>query len=141
MKDRIEIYCQPGKFGIHAGGRYPCVVWAAHHDDEETAAWRCALKHWFPTRPNGVLLYPEARAITVNEIAPHTFEALLELQEPLDKRLRFARDISPLLAMEGLPTQAQARETLRTQRKAARTKTKAKKDAKPAKSMKKASRK
>ena len=100
MKDTIEIYVQPGKYGQHAGGRYPCRTYAAHKTDEATAAWRAALKHWFPSRNNGVLLYDEAKAITLDQFSPHEFRAVLNLPDDVAKKLNFARDFTPELPVE-----------------------------------------
>lgn len=99
MTDSIEIYVQPGTYGLHAGGRYPCRAYAAHKDDEETAAWRCALKHWFPSRPNGVLLYREARAITIDRIGEHEFKATLTVDDEHARKMQFAREFTPSLPL------------------------------------------
>ena len=104
MKDTIEIYVQPGKHGLHAGGRSPCTAWAAHASDETTAAWRCALRHWFPKRANGVLLYTEARAVTVDRIGEHEFRASLELPDKSDGKTKLVRQVTPLLPMKSRAT-------------------------------------
>jgi len=74
----IEIYVQPGKFGRHAQSSYPVTAWAAHITDDATAAWKCALKHWFPVRPNGVILYAEARSVTLEQLEKHRYKATLD---------------------------------------------------------------
>jgi hypothetical protein len=100
MKDTIEIYVQPGKYGHHAGGRYPCQTYAAHKDSPETAAWRCALKHWFPSRPNGVILYSEAKAIVVTGITAHEFRATLTLPDKPGEGPKPKRDVQQTLITE-----------------------------------------
>ena len=97
MKDRIEIYVQPGEFGLHAGGRRPCTAWGAHKDDPTTAAWRCALRWWFPRRPNGVLLYQEATSITVNALGNNVYEAILELPDDAARKMQFRRNFTPTI--------------------------------------------
>lgn len=97
MKDSIEIYVQPGRYGFHAGGRYPCQSYAAHKDDEWTAAYRCALRHWFPSRPNGITLYSEARAVLLEKIGEHEFRAVCELPDGKDTPAKLKRAITPLL--------------------------------------------
>lgn len=110
MKDTIEIYVQPGIHGQHAGGRSPCQTWAAHETDEATAAWRCALKHWFPRRPNGVLLYTEARAITIEKIGQHEFRANLEMPDKPDGKTKLRQPITPeLLSTPSKPTRRVAK--------------------------------
>lgn len=89
----IEIYVQPGKLGYHAGGRDPVQEWAANDRDPITAAFKCALKHWFPVRPNNVVLYHEARAVTVRQTEPNRFIATLDLLELAKGDNQLKRDV------------------------------------------------
>lgn len=75
----ITMYCQPGVKGIHAGGRRPCNVWAAHKDDEATAAYRCAVKHWFGHRPNFNYTSTELHSVEVLRLGEHVWGARLHL--------------------------------------------------------------
>ena len=97
MTDTLEIYVQKGARGYHAGARGFSRVWAAHPDDEETAAWRCALRRWFPKRANGVLLYREVLAIRVATAGDQVYSAVLDIPDSQVNAFSFARDFTPEL--------------------------------------------
>lgn len=97
MKATAEIYVQPGERGFHAGVRGNGKVWAAHVTCRETAAWRAALRLWFPKRANGVLTYQEARSVTVEPIEDGAFAATLELTTAQARAQEFARGFTPEL--------------------------------------------
>lgn len=118
MKDTIEIYVQPGKHGLHAGGRHPCQAWAAHATDEKTAAWRCALRHWFPKRANGVLLYSEAMSVRVEAIGQHEYKATLDVPDKGTDKPILKQAITPsLVSVEPKPTKRARKVRRRTEKK------------------------
>jgi hypothetical protein len=97
MTDSFEIFVQPGKWGMHAGGRGVGHIFAAHESDAKTAAWRCALKRWFPSRVNGVVLYDEAHAVTLETIGPNEFKATLSLDDTIARAVKWSHSFTPLL--------------------------------------------
>ena len=91
MKATIEIYVQEGSYGYHAGTRGTDRNYAAHKTDATTAAFRAAIKHWFPSRANGVLLYSEIRSVTVAKIGAGEFRAWLKIPDEELDRVVFSR--------------------------------------------------
>ena len=83
--------------GWHAGGRGRGRTFGAHVNNKATAAWRCALKYWFPSRPNSVVLYDEAKAVTITQLGPDEFRADLTVSEEDVGRLQFSRPVQALL--------------------------------------------
>lgn len=65
----VEIFCQPGRLGIHATTRGWPHVWAAHPTDHPTAAWRCAMKHFHGNKDNGLYIYDQIRRTSI-ELSP-----------------------------------------------------------------------
>lgn len=112
MKDSLEIYVQPGERGFHAGARGHARVWAAHPDDMETAAWKCAMRRWFPKRANGVLLYREVQAVTLDKLEGDVWRATLHIENSAVPAFQFARDFTP-----ELPIQPRKRSRVATKRK------------------------
>ena len=91
MKATIEIYVQEGSYGFHAGTRGTDRNYAAHQTDATTAAFRAAIKHWYPSRANGVLLYSEIRSVTIARIGVGEFRAWLKIPDEELDRVEFSR--------------------------------------------------
>lgn len=112
MQDIISIYVQPGERGFHAGVRGHSRVWSSHQTDPITAAWRAALRRWFPKRPNDLITYQEAHAITVRDCGDGSFEATLNLADELARTQEWARDFTPQI-----PALRSARRRTKSRRK------------------------
>lgn len=95
MQATAEIYVQPGERGFHAGVRGRAKVWAAHPVCRETAAWRAALRLWFPKRANGVLTYREAKSIQITPLKDGAFAAVLTMDPAAARRQEWARGFTP----------------------------------------------
>jgi hypothetical protein len=91
MKATIEIYVQQGSYGFHAGTRGTARNYAAHKTDAATAAFRAAVKHWFPSRQNNVLLYSEIRSVTIDKIGEGEFRAWLKIPDAELPEMEFSR--------------------------------------------------
>lgn len=97
MKATLEIYVQEGTYGFHAGTRGDIRNYAAHKTDAATAAFRAAVKHWFPSRHNNVLQYAEIRSVTVARIGEGEFRAWLKIPDAEVDRVEFRKEFTDQL--------------------------------------------
>lgn len=73
---RIELFCQPGAFGIHAGTRPSSRSWGAHATDAATAAYRAALRFWFGPGKDKAYTVQQHLSLQLTQVEPQRFVAV-----------------------------------------------------------------
>ena len=82
---------------MHATTRGKSRTYAAHKTDPATAAFRAAIKHWFPSRNNNTLLWDEIKGVDVTKVDDGDYIATLTLPDEEAAALRFNRDVQPII--------------------------------------------
>lgn len=72
----IELFCQPGSFGIHAGTRPTSRSWGAHATDAATAAYRAAMRFWFGPGKDKAYTVQQHLALSLTQVEPQRFVAV-----------------------------------------------------------------